>query len=147
MLPPGWSYQLPTFVSWGPAKPVIYFSNQPMHDECVRTGNSATCDRPIDQLLADGVLIEWWGIGYYWMESPPPLPSGSPYEVGGLDAVRYMGDVESCGLRATETERVVIRRSNLGQDDLTICSRDLTPATRAELEDLLASIEFVAASE
>jgi hypothetical protein len=118
-----------------------------MHDECVRTGNSATCDRPIDQLLADGVLIEWWGIGYYWMESPPPLPSGSPYEVGGLDAVRYMGDVESCGLRATETERVVIRRSNLGQDDLTICSRDLTPATRAELEDLLASIEFVAASE
>jgi hypothetical protein len=142
-LPPGWSYRLPTFVSWGPGKPIIYFSNQPMHDECTRIGNSETCDRPIDGLVVDGVLIEWWGIGYYWMESPPPLPSGSPYEVGGLDAVRYMGDVESCGLRATETERVVIRRSNLGQDDLTICSRDLTPATRAELEDLLASIEFV----
>jgi hypothetical protein len=44
-------------------------------------------------------------------------------------------------------QRVVIRRPTMGRDVLTICSRDLTPATRAELEDLLASIEFVAASE
>jgi hypothetical protein len=142
-LPRGWTYRLPTFVSWGPGKPIIYFSNQPMHDECTRIGNSETCDRPIDDLVVDGVLIDWWLLGDYWLESPAPLPSGSPYEVGGREAVRFMVDVKSCGLRATEMERVVIRRATMGRDVLTICSRNLTAATRAELEDLLASIQFV----
>jgi hypothetical protein len=146
-LPPGWSYRLPTFVSWGPGKPIIYFSNQPMHDECTRIGNSETCDRPIDDLVVDGVLIDWWLLGDYWLESPAPLPSGSPYEVGGREAVRFMVDVKSCGLRATEMQRVVIRRPTMGRDVLTICSRRLTATTRAELEELLASIEFVAASQ
>jgi hypothetical protein len=145
-LPPGWTYRLPTFISWGPAKPVIYFSNQPMHDECTRIGNSETCDRPIDGLVADGVLIDWWASGDYWLESPAALPSGSPYEVGGVEAVRYMVDVELCGLHATEVERVVIRRATMGRDVLTICTRGLTMTTRAELEDLLASIEFLDAA-
>jgi hypothetical protein len=58
-----------------------------------------------------------------------------------------MVDVKSCGLRATEMQRVVIRRPTMGRDVLTICSRRLTATTRAELEELLASIEFVAASQ
>jgi hypothetical protein len=44
-------------------------------------------------------------------------------------------------------QRVVIRRPTMGRDVLTICSRRLTATTRAELEELLASIEFVAASQ
>ena len=146
-LPPGWTYHLPTFVSHGPAWPIVYFSNQPMHDECIRTSNSETCDRPIDELVPDGVLIDWWASGEYPYPTPRALPSGAPYEVGGLDAVRFDTRPEDCGLHATEAERVVFRRSDNTLDQLTVCSREVTGAIRTELEELLASIEFTAASD
>jgi len=145
-LPPGWTYRLPTFVSWGPARPVIYFSNQPMHDECIRTGNSETCDRPIDELVPGGVLIDWWSSGEYPYPTVRPLPSGTPYEISGLDAVRIDMRPEDCDLHATDAEHIVFRRSDNALDQLTVCSRDVTGATRTELEELLASIEFTGAA-
>jgi hypothetical protein len=53
---------------------------------------------------------------------------------------------EDCDLHATDAEQIVFRRSDNALDQLTVCSRDVTGATRTELEELLASIEFTGAA-
>jgi hypothetical protein len=147
-LPSGWTHRLPDpILEWGMGPTVIYFSNQPMHDECERTedehGISTTCSLPIDALVPDGVLIEWWVIAYYWVQSPPPLPDGTPYDLAGVAAVRKVVDTDECQqLGATEAERITLRRSAPSLEHLRICARDPSAQTRAELEALLQSIVF-----
>jgi hypothetical protein len=148
VLPSGWTYRLPDpILEWGPGPKVIYFSNQPMHDECDTTedesGTSTRCGLPIDALAPDGVFIEWWTLAYYWSQSPPPLPAGTAYELAGVDAVREPVRPDECErLGATEAERITLRRSSPSLDHLRICARDPDDQTRADLEALLQSIEF-----
>jgi hypothetical protein len=118
-----------------------------MHDECTTTvdqyGTSKTCAKPIDELTAGGVLIEWSILDYYWVQTPPPLPNGSAYEIGGLDAAREVVSTDRCTqLDATEAERITLRRLAPSLEHLKICARDPSAQTQAELEALLQSIVF-----
>ena len=139
VLPPGWTYRLPEPV-WGTER-FMFFSTQPMHSDCERTedeyGVLTTCGLPIDQLVSDGVLVEWWNI---WLPTPPPpLPAGEPYAIGGREGVRDSEDVSDCGnLGATHAERITLP----GSSYLRICARDPSDETLAELDALLQSIEF-----
>jgi hypothetical protein len=141
VLPPGWTYRLPESI-WGSEK-FIFFSNQSMHSDCERTedeyGVLTRCGLPIDRLGDDGVLIDWWNMSWYWLPSPPPLPDGAPYALGGTEGVRASEDVSDCGqLGATLAERITLP----GTSHLRVCARDPSDETLAELEALLQSIEF-----
>ncbi len=60
-------------------------SNQPVHDPCVSSANSITCDQPLDGLDSGGVLIKWSeqsGLGTLFAN-----PSGSPTTIDGKSAI------------------------------------------------------------
>jgi hypothetical protein len=144
VLPEGWTYRLPDrTLQWGMGPKFIYFSNQPMHDECTRTqdedGISTRCGLPIDELVSDGIYVEWWNMSWYWLPSPPPLPEGTPYSLGGRLGVRESIDVDECQeLGATYAELITLP----GTSHLRICARDPSDQSLAEIEALLQSIEF-----
>jgi hypothetical protein len=140
-LPEGWTYRLPD-TNAGSDR-FMLFANQPMHEECERTedeyGILTKCSLPIGELVGDGVFVEWWNMSWYWLPSPPPLPEGTPYALGGREGVRATEDVAECGkLGATHAELITLP----GTSHLRICARDPSDQTRAELESLLQSIEF-----
>lgn len=141
LLPDGWTYRLPD-ADWGNEK-FIFFSNQPMQSNCERTedeyGVLTRCGLPIEQLVSGGVLVDWWNMSWYWLPSPPPLPQGTPYALGGSEGVRAAEDVAECGkLGATHAELITLP----GTSHLRICARNPSDQTLAELEALLQSIEF-----
>jgi hypothetical protein len=154
--PWGLSFRHP--VSWKPqhfnvqssfSTAIVYLSNQPLHNPCVRKhlgpGHfSVRCGEALDRLRPGGVLVQWSEQGFAGrtIDNAP----GRPVTVDGLSG-RLQTRKNQCGrLGADHRMLLAVENPHLPDNwyELRACFRGPDSAsTEAALRDMIASTRFV----
>jgi hypothetical protein len=120
-------------------------SNQAVHDPCVTSANSITCDQPLNWLDSGGVLIKWGtqgGLGTLFAS-----PSGSPSTIDGKPATVTTNPTTDpqCGdIPNTAYELDAYIPQSLGNGwTMTAClATPIAPQTLATVTAMLHSLRF-----
>lgn len=124
-------------------RPLVYLSNQPVHDPCSTQGNTTSCGFPVQTLEPGGVLVTW-------NASEPPstgLGPGSQTRIGGRPARRVDTAGGLCrSIGADRTIDVLVATGPLPSTltEFTACLRGPGLAQNVKRVDaLLASTKFL----
>lgn len=126
-------------------RPIAYLSTAPMHDPCVRTAVSTSCDGlPVDSLGPDGILVMWM-----WL-FPPGLvhrPEGEDVDIGGRQAVTVQEPPSgTCSAAGYEAVHVVVADEQAGGylEMIACLNGPTTDVGRAQVQAMLDSVVWTA---
>ena len=142
VLPDGWTAAAGRDGTFAPSWAIVFFSTQLIPDACVT--QTVACGYPADRVKKDGVFITWTVNTFF---GSAPLPSGDPVTVGGIAAVRGGMDAGGCGMVGAQPVFLVTFNRAQHRDTIVVCGNAVSAARRAEIDDLLASIQWVETSE
>jgi hypothetical protein len=149
----GGSFEYPS--AWAPSefpddvgsfsRLLTVLSNQPVHDPCVTSGNSITCDQPLNVLDSGGVLIQWSEqsrLGNVFAS-----PSGSPTTIDSNRSIITTNpttDPQCAGIAGTAYELDAYIPQSPGNGwTMTAClAAPVTLQTLATVTAMLHSLRF-----
>ena len=138
-VPDGWQALAVDPDDWRGGQTIALISTQALDPQCDGPGVT-NCRTPVES-LEDGSQLVWW-VTTTCAGAACELPDGEPLLIGGREA-RRIEDTGLCDdLAATAEAAYVVAVSPQRLDAIVACDHGAPTSVQAELQDLIASVDW-----